>query len=232
MNLTKIIAFVLLAVSIFLAYYLYNSIDTTIKQREAIANTEAQIIEKLSIIRESEKAYLEQYGKYTSSWDTLINFIETGSVPIIEKKETIISKGYGVEEVTVKIDTIGFISARDKIFKKNYTINAADNGELREVYVKVGDEVVKGAKSYRLKKDGFDKTDEYNFLEGGTISSVTSIKPGERVAKGDLIIGFWNYVLNPKVDIKTLAVVPGSGGKNFDIFTEVKDRNGIKVSVI
>jgi hypothetical protein len=232
MNLTKIIAFVLLAVSIFLAYYLYNSIDTTIKEREAIANTEAQIIEKLSIIRESEKAYLEQYGKYTSSWDTLINFIETGSVPIIEKKETIIPKGYGVEEVIVKIDTIGFISAKDKIFKKNYTINAADNGELREVYVKVGDEVVKGAKSYRLKKDASEKSDEYTFLEGGTISNVTSFKAGERVSKGDLIIGFWNYLLNPKVDIKTLAVVPGSGGKNFDIFTQVKDRNGIKVSVI
>ncbi|MCZ8216474.1 MAG: hypothetical protein O9262_09570, partial [Cyclobacteriaceae bacterium] len=232
MNLTKIIAFVLLAVSIFLAYYLYNSIDTTIKEREAIANTEAQIIEKLSIIRESEKAYLEQYGKYTSSWDTLINFIENGSVPIIEKKETIIPKGYGVEEVIVKIDTIGFISAKDKIFKKNYTINAADNGELREVYVKVGDEVVKGAKAYRMKKDSYDKSDEYPFLEGGTISNVTSIKPGERVSKGDLIIGFWNYLLNPNVDIKTLAVVPGSGGKNFDIFTEVKDRNGIKVSVI
>jgi hypothetical protein len=232
MNLTKIIAFVLLAISIFLAYYLYNSIDTTIKEREAIANTEAQIIEKLGIIREAEKAYLEQYGKYTSSWDTLINFIENGSVPIVEKKETIIPKGYGVEDVIIDIDTIGYLSARDKIFKKNYTINAADNGELRDVFVKTGDVVVKGAKSYRMKKDGYDKADDYSFLEAGTVSSVTSTKAGERVAKGDLIIGFWNYVLNPKVDIKTLAVVPGSGGKTFDIFAEVKDRNGIKVSVI
>lgn len=232
MNLTKIIAFVLLAISIFLAYYLYNSIDTTIKEREAIANTEAQIIEKLNIIRESEKAYLEQYGKYTSSWDTLINFIENGQVPIVEKKETIIPKGYGVEEVIVTYDTIGTLSAKDKIFKKNYTVTAADNGEIREVYVKAGATVVKGAKSYRMKKDGNEKSDEYSFMESGTVSAVTDLKPGSRVSKGDLIISFWNYFLNPKVDIKTLSVVPGSGGKTFDIFTEVKDRNGIKVSVI
>lgn len=232
MNLTKIIAFVLLAISIFLAFYLYNSIDNTIKEREAIASTEAQIIEKLGIIREAEKAYLEQFGKYTSSWDTLINFIENGSVPIIEKKETIVPKGYGIEEVSVKIDTIGFLSAKDRIFKKNYTISAADNGELREIYVKAGDEVVKGSKSYRMKKDGNEKSDDYSFLEAGTISNITSTKAGERVAKGDLLISFWNYLLNPEVDIKTLATVPGSGGKTFDIFTEVKDRNGIKVSVI
>ncbi len=232
MNLTKIIAFVLLAISIFLAYYLYNSIDTTIKEREAIANTEAQIIDKLSIIREAEKVYLEQYGKYTSSWDTLINFIENGSVPIIEKKETIIPKGYGVEEVIVKIDTIGSISAKDKIFKKNYTVTAADNGELREIYVKEGDVVVKGAKSYRMKKDGNEKSDEYPFMEAGNISAVSPLKPGDRVSKGDLLISFWNYVLNPDVDIKSLSIVPGSGGKTFDIFAQVKDRNGVKVSVI
>lgn len=232
MNLNKIIAFVLLAISIFLAVYLYKSIDGTIQEREAIASTEAQIIDKLSIIRESEKAYLEQYGRYTASWDTLINFIENGLVPIIEKKETIIPKGYGVEEVIVKIDTIGQLSARDKIFKKNYSINAAENGELKEIAVTMGQEFVKGAKSYRMKKDGNEKTDEFSFLEAGTVSNVTSKKAGDRVSKGEVIIGFWNYTLNPAVDIKKLAEVPGSGGKLFDIFVEVKDRNGIKVSVI
>lgn len=232
MNLTKIIAFVLLAISVFLAYYLYNSIDTTIKEREAIATTEAQIIDKLSIIREAEKVYLEQNGKYTSSWDTLINFIENGVVPIIEKKETIIPKGYGVEEVIVKIDTIGQISAKDKIFKKNYTINAADNGELRELYVKAGDEVVKGSKSYRMKKDGNEKSDEYTFLEGGFISAVANVQPGNKVTRGQLLISFWNYHLNPDVDIKTLAEVPGSGGKKFDIFTALNNRNGVHVAVI
>lgn len=232
MNLTKIIAFVLLAVSLLLAYYLYNSIDSTIEERKAITDTEAQIIDKLSIIREAEKAYLEQYGKYTSSWDTLINFIENGTVPIIEKKETIIPKGYGVEEVVVTIDTIGTIAARDKIFKKNFTITAADNGELREISVKVGDEVVKGSKSYRMKKDGNEKADEYSFLEAGTIMQVTDRQVGARVSKGDLLISFWNYVLNPSVDIKTLADVPGAEGKKFDIYTGYIERGGLKISVI
>jgi hypothetical protein len=231
MNLTKIVAFVLLAISLFLAYYLYDSIDSTIKEREAIAETEAQIIDKLNIIREAEKVYLEQHGKYTSSWDTLIAFIETGVLPIIEKKETIIPKGYGVEEVSVKIDTIGQISAKDKIFKKNYTISAADNGVIMGLLVKAGDKVVKGTKSYRLKKDGNDKTDEYSFLEAGTVSAVARLEAGTHVPKGQLLISFWNYQLNPSVDIKTLGTVPGSG-KSFEIFTNVLDRSGIKVAVI
>jgi pyruvate carboxylase len=232
MNLNKIIAFVLLAVSISLALYLYNSIDSTIEERKAIASTEAQVIDKLNIIREAEKAYLEQFGKYTSSWDTLINFIENGKVPIIEKKETIIPKGYGVEEVIVKIDTIGEVAAKDQIFKKNYTITAAENGELREVFVKAGDQVVKGSKSYRMKKDNSDKTDELSFLEAGTITSVTDKKVGDRLSKGDLLISFWNYVLNPDVDIKTLGDVPGSEGKKFDIYTGFIERGGLKISVI
>lgn len=231
MNLNKIIAFVLLAVSLFLAYFLYNSVDSTIKEREAIATTEAQIIDKLNIIREAEKVYLEQHGKYTSSWDTLVNFIETGVVPIIEKKETIIPKGYGQEEVIVKIDTIGEISARDKIFKKNFTVSAADNGEIRGILVKTGDLVVKGAKSYRMKKDGVDKVDEYPFMDHGTVTQVADLKPGDHVSKGQMILSFTKVQYNDKIDIKTLKMVPGSD-KEFDIFTDVLDRNGIKVAVI
>jgi hypothetical protein len=231
MNLTKIVSFVLLAISIFLAYYLFNTVDTTIKEREAIAGTEAQIIDKLNIIREAEKVYLEQYGRYTSSWDTLINFIENGEVPIIVKKDIIESLGYGVEKVTQQIDTIGKISAREKIFNKAYTISAADNGVVMAMLVKPGDNVVKGTKSYRLKKDGNEKTDEYTFLEPGTVNQVARVNVGDRVSKGQLLISFTKIQFSTVVDIKTLGNVPDSD-KKFDIFTAIIDRNGIKVSVI
>lgn len=164
MNLSKILAYVLFAVSLALAYYLYNSINSTIEFREKIVSTERQITDKLAVIREAQKVYLEQHGKYTSSWDTLINFIETGSVPIIVKTETIIPKSYGVDSVLVKIDTIGQVSAKEKIFRKTYAVNAADNGTFLGFMKNEGDYVVKGTKSYRMRRESGDRTEEFVFF--------------------------------------------------------------------
>ncbi|MBX2966025.1 MAG: hypothetical protein KF845_07760 [Cyclobacteriaceae bacterium] len=231
MNLSKILAYVLFVVSLALAYYLYNSINSTIKFKENIKTTERQITEKLSVIREAQKVYLEQHGRYTGNWDSLINFIETGVVPIIVKSETIIPKSYGEDSVLVKIDTIGQISAKEKIFRKTYTVNAADNGTFLGFFKNVDDYVAKGTKSYKLRKESTDRVEEYTFLDKGTISNQADIKAGDRVTKGQNLITFWDYQLNPNIDIKNLGVVPGSG-KMFDIYTAAIERNNIKVWVI
>lgn len=231
MNLTKILSIVLFVISLALAYYLYNSINSTIVFREKIASTERQIIDKLMVIREAQKVYLEAKGKYTGSMDTLINFIETAILPITVKSETIIPLSYGVDSIKVTIDTIGTISARDKIFKKTYTINAADNGTFLGFFKKEGDYVVKGTKSYKFKRVNSDRIDELTFLEKGTISSLADIKPGDKLRKGQNLITFWDYQLNQNVDIKKLGTVPGSG-KPFDLFVSQIDRSGIKVWII
>jgi biotin carboxyl carrier protein len=231
MNLTKIVAIVLFIASLALAYYLYSSIATTIEETENIKATESQIIDKLSVIREAQKVFLEQNRRYTSNWDSLINFIETAEVPILQRREIIKEASYGVDCVKVMIDTLGFISAKDKIFKKTYSVNAADNGTFLGYAVNVGDFVVKGKKSYSLRRDGSDRVEEYSFLDKGTVSSLAPVKSGDRVTKGQNLITFWDYQLNPNVDIKNLSKVPGSD-KTFDIFTATIDRSGIKVWVI
>lgn len=231
MNPTKIIAGVLFVVSIGLFYYLFSSINETIEFKESISTTEKQIIDKLSVIREAEKVYLEQHGRYTSSWDTLINFIENGTVPITVRTEIIIPLSYGVDSIQVKIDTIGKVPAKEKIFKKSFSINAAENGTFLGFLVKEGDQVVKGTKSYRFKRESSERIDEYTFLESGTVNKIASFNEGDQVKKGENLINFWSYQLNPNVDIKTLNKVPGSD-KEFDIFTGIVDRNGVKVSVI
>lgn len=231
MNLTRILSIVLFLISLALAYYLFDSINSTIVFREKIASTEGQIIDKLAVIREAQKVFLETNGRYTASWDTLINFIETATLPILVKTETIIPLSYGVDSVKVTIDTIGTISARDKIFKKTMTINAADNGTFLGFFKKEGDYVVKGTKSYKMKRPNNDKPDELTFLDKGTISSLAKIKSGDPLRKGQNLITFWDYQLNPDVDTKTLGIVPGSG-KPFDIFVKQVDRSGIKVWVI
>ncbi|WP_276374102.1 hypothetical protein [Chryseolinea sp. H1M3-3] len=232
MNLTKILSIVLFLVSIGLAYYLYDSIHSTIEFKESIASTEKQITDKLAVIREAEKAFLEQHGHYTADWDSLRNFIENGRVPITNRTEKITQLSYGEEKVEVIIDTIGFMPARDRIFKKNYSVNAAADGTFMGFLVKVNDVVVKGTPAYRLRAKDKEKTDVHNLIEQGTITSTANIKPGDAVTRGQNLISLWDYHLNPNVDIANLGQVPGSEGKMFDIFVGKIDRNGSMVSVI
>ncbi|HEX6892819.1 MAG TPA: hypothetical protein VF141_19055 [Chryseolinea sp.] len=232
MNLTKILSIVFFVISLGLAWYLYDNINDTIEFKEAIVSTEKQITDKLEIIREAEKAFLEQHGHYTSNWDSLINFIENGKVPITLRTEKITQLSYGEEKVELQVDTIGFMPAKDRIFKKTYTINASSDGVLMGLLAKPGDFVVKGSGAYRLRAAGRDKAEVYNFTEQGTITTVANIAPGTQISRGTNLYNLWDYVLNPAVDIKTLGVVPGSEGKMFDIYVGKIDKNNTKVSVI
>ena len=98
--------------------------------------------------------------------------------------------------------------------------------------VKEGDYVVKGTPAYRLRAKDRDKTESYNFIEQGTIVALAKVKAGDQVSRGQSLISMWDYHLNPNVDIKNLAEVPGSDGKKFDIYVGKIDRNGSMVSVI
>ncbi len=231
MNLTKILAIVLFVVSLGLAYYLYDNINSTIVFKESILTTEKQITDKLAIIREAEKVFLEQNGRYTSNWDSLINFIENGQVPVLVRTEKITQLSYGEEKVEVKIDTIGFISAKDKIFKKTHAINATAEGVFAGFIAKEGSFVVKGSDSYKIKENGKPQATTFQFNEQGTITSVAKLNVGDNITKGQNVFNLWDYVLNPSIDVKKLSIVPGSD-KQFGIFVGKIDRNGVKVSVI
>lgn len=230
MNLTKILTIVLLAISIYLGYFLYNGVQKVIDDRALIESTEGAVIERLRLIREAESVYQEQMGKYTSSWDTLARFIESGRVPILERREEIKPKAYGGEEVIVHIDTLGFISAKERIFKKNYTMGASENGVFMGYKVKVGDEILKGMKAYVIKTGKDSK--EPPFVEKGIVSSLADVKVGETVTKGKVLISFSDYIFNPATDLKKLGEVPNNPGVMFDIITKKIDRNGLQVDVI
>lgn len=116
MNTTRILSLSLLAVSIFLAYFLFNSVKTDIDNTERIARTEERVINKLKMIREAQLAFQKVNGRYTGKWDELMAFVDTGNFYITVRKEEIISLAYGVDSVVVQIDTIGTILVKDSIF--------------------------------------------------------------------------------------------------------------------
>ena len=61
--------------------------------------------------------------KYTSNWDSLINFVENGEIFIIQRREETVLLDYGAEETTLYLDTLGSISVVDSIFSNLISFN-------------------------------------------------------------------------------------------------------------
>ena len=116
MTTTRILTFVFGIIAIGLGYYLYNSIASSITEAERIERLEGAIIKKLKQIREAELAYKAVNGQYTSDWDTLISFVDSGSFYLVERIETIITLDYGADSTHVQVDTLGTILVKDSVF--------------------------------------------------------------------------------------------------------------------
>lgn len=226
---TRILTVVLLILSIAMFAYLYNSIDTVIETKEALKAKEIAVTERLKLIREAEAVFLGAHGRYTSNWDSLANFVANGRVPIIQRREEIIQKAYGGEDVIVHFDTLGFESAKDQIFKKSFTLNAGAAGVFNRFIVKVGDEVIKNQRGAVITVDG--KPEEQPFLESGVITALAPLQPGAAVNKGDKLIDFTKFVFDPNTDVSKIGFKPGSDLK-FDIFVGKVDKAGVMVWVI
>ena len=116
MEKNKIYTYSTLLLAVLLAGYLINSIKTSIDEEKRISTMEAKIIEKLKLIRNAQIAFESVKGQYTSDWDKLINFIDSGNIYLIQRREETILLEYGAEETTLYLDTIGSISVIDSLF--------------------------------------------------------------------------------------------------------------------
>ena len=66
MSSTRIFFFVFLVLAIVAGVFLINSIGSSIRQADRIADREAKVIQQLELIRAAESAYLAVNGQYTS----------------------------------------------------------------------------------------------------------------------------------------------------------------------
>ena len=123
MSSTRIFFLIFLITAGASGFYLFNSINSSIQQSARIADAEKHIINQLKLIREAELAYISVNGEYTADWNKLIEFINKGVFYVIERKETITEESYGVETVTVQIDTLGTVPVYDSVFAKYSTFN-------------------------------------------------------------------------------------------------------------
>jgi hypothetical protein len=125
-----VIQIVLVAVAIILAYLLYTSVERPLDFEKAKKERYDATIERLKDIRKAEIAYKDIHGKFTGSWDTLINFVKTGELPLVRKigmlTDSMIEAGWtekrALKEGKIIRDTI-YVNVLDTIFGKGYKID-------------------------------------------------------------------------------------------------------------
>ena len=116
MDRTKILSRIFFLVAIGLAVYLIYNIRFSISEKERVARMEGEIKEQLMMIREAELAYLSVNGRYTSDWGTLTSFIDSGNFYLTVKTEEVFQLSYGIDSISVTIDTLGTVSVKDSLF--------------------------------------------------------------------------------------------------------------------
>ncbi len=135
-----IIQIVLWVGCIALGYLIYNSVTGPIKFNEVKQERFAKVVAKLKDIRNSQEAYKTVNGKYANDFNSLITFIDTGKYVITQQRDSSFmefDKAYGIDllkEIKI-IDTLGFVSVKDSLFKKDtryknlMDVPTAPNGE-------------------------------------------------------------------------------------------------------
>ena len=117
----------LFLVAVVIGYLIYQSVQHPIEFDKAKKVRYDATIAKLKDIRKAEIAYKDVYGKFTGSWDTLINFVLNDSVINIRKVgeltdsmiEAGLSERKAVQMGLLIRDSVR-VSVLDAIFNKNY----------------------------------------------------------------------------------------------------------------
>jgi hypothetical protein len=105
----RVIQILFVLIIIVLGYLIVESIMEPIRFNQEVDSRERATIDRLINIRKAQKAYKDVYKKYTSSFDTLIAFVDTGSFTLV-KAEGDIPEDW--------LDEMGFDKAREKALKE------------------------------------------------------------------------------------------------------------------
>lgn len=144
------IQLLLWVVIIGLAYLTFDAVYQPIQFNKVKQKRYAKVIENLKDIREAELAYKEVTGQFQGDFDKLVQFLDTAEFAITQRRDTTVldeeyKRTYGVDQYLEKVivDTLGFVSVKDSLFKGNrerYTemINVPVEGVDEEFELEAG----------------------------------------------------------------------------------------------
>ncbi len=127
----KVIQIIMAIVILVLLFQLYKSIKTPIEFRDIKRARYEATIEKLKNIRTAQLAFKDEHGRFTGSFDSLINFVKYDSLTLVKAQgrlsDSLLEAGWtekrAVKEGLISRDTIK-IAIKDSLFSKNF--NADD----------------------------------------------------------------------------------------------------------
>ena len=105
---------VLFAVIVFLAIKVIQSIKAPIDFGNEKSLREAQVVQRLKDIRDAEIQFKQAYNRYTSNFDSLIDFCANYEIPIVN----IIPDPEDTTFTRTINDTLGYVKVLDSLFGK------------------------------------------------------------------------------------------------------------------
>jgi type II secretory pathway pseudopilin PulG len=117
-----ILQIVLWIICVGLGYLIYKSVTGPIEFQKVKEERFSKVISTLKDIRNSQEAYRTVNGKFANDFKSLVSFVDTGKYTITQQRDSSymeFDKVYGIDllrEVTI-IDTLGFVSVKDSLFK-------------------------------------------------------------------------------------------------------------------
>jgi len=210
-----------------LAVVLVKNIKSKIDDDKIIDRQEQTVIYKLKMIRDAEVAYLSTNGKYTGDFDTLISFIDTGSIYITQRREEIKMLAYGAEEVILIIDTIGQVSVKDSVFVVRESMFCLAPGTVQELNLSEGSTIKRGDVVATILSDK-GKTIKLKAPYNATVERIP-VREGQQVtATNALAYLSYNRISN----ITNLPYLPGSKNKDkFELFAGKVTKGNVVVDV-
>ncbi|MGB5228515.1 hypothetical protein [Eudoraea sp.] len=117
-----ILQIVLWIVCVGLGFLIYRSVTGPIEFKKIKEERFSKVISNLKDIRNAQEAYRSVNGKFANDFKSLIAFVDSGKYTITQQRDSSymeFDKVYGIDllrEVTI-IDTLGFVSVKDSLFK-------------------------------------------------------------------------------------------------------------------
>ena len=128
-KITLVINLVLAALAIFLVFKVYRLIMEPIEFEKIKNDRFDEVKESLINIREAQLAYREEIGRFADNADVLAAFVDTGSITIIERKDTNFlkynekfGKDMMVDSIIVRI--LGTEKVKNNRFGADFDVNS------------------------------------------------------------------------------------------------------------
>ncbi|MDG1760498.1 MAG: hypothetical protein P8L72_02445 [Flavobacteriaceae bacterium] len=107
---------------VFFGYKVYDSINGPLDFNKTKTERYAKVIDRLKDIRNAQIAHKSVTGVYANSFESLISFVDSAQYTLVEKRDSSYleyDRVYRIDMLkeVVVIDTLGFASVKDSLFK-------------------------------------------------------------------------------------------------------------------